>query len=309
VQDAGEPGIPGVTVVLSGAVAASTVTDANGHYRFCNLPAGGYVVTVDTTSVPQGCSVPVCLLSVPVALAAGQTFLDADFCFKPPPPPPGCIGDTVYCDTNGNGVQDAGEAGIPGVTVVLSGTVAASTTTDANGHYLFCNLPVGAYVVTVDTTSVPQACSVPVCLISVPVALAAGQTFLDADFCFKPPPSGPGTGTPGYWMNHPEAWPVNSIVIGGITYTKAQAIAIMKAPVAKDKRYTMFPNLVCAKLNVLIGTDPSCISATIAAADAWWATYYAAPVAANSAAWAVGGPLATTLDNYNNGLMCAPHRD
>ena len=32
-----------------------------------------------------------------------------------------------------------------------------------------------------------------------------------------PPPCSPGTGTPGYWMNHPDAWPVEGIVIGGVT--------------------------------------------------------------------------------------------
>ncbi|MFT3894745.1 MAG: hypothetical protein QM730_24205 [Anaerolineales bacterium] len=38
---------------------------------------------------------------------------------------------------------------------------------------------------------------------------------------------GPGTGTPGYWKNHPEAWPVSSITIGEQTFTKDQAIALM----------------------------------------------------------------------------------
>jgi serine-aspartate repeat-containing protein C/D/E len=44
---------------------------------------------------------------------------------------------------NYNGLQDAGEAGIKGVTVKLLnsvGTVVATATTDANGNYLFSNL-------------------------------------------------------------------------------------------------------------------------------------------------------------------------
>jgi len=69
---------------------------------------------------------------------------------------------------------------------------------------------------------------------------------------------------------------------------------------------------VAAKLNVGIGNDPSCIASTIAAADAWLTTY---PVGSNvlgsSAAWSGAGGGETihdTLDAYNNGQMCAPHR-
>ena len=32
-------------------------------------------------------------------------------------------------------------------------------------------------------------------------------------------------------------------------------------------------------------------------------------VSGSSTAWQTGGPLHTTLDNYNNGQLCAPHRD
>ena len=62
------------------------------------------------------------------------------------------IGDKVWEDKNFNGIQDAGESGIAGITVKLlsaSGTVVTSTTTDANGNYLFKDLPVGNYSVQV----------------------------------------------------------------------------------------------------------------------------------------------------------------
>jgi hypothetical protein len=31
-------------------------------------------------------------------------------------------------------------------------------------------------------------------------------------------------------------------------------------------------------------------------------------VAGSSPAWTAGEPLHITMDNYNNGLLCAPHR-
>jgi hypothetical protein len=120
----------------------------------------------------------------------------------------------------------------------------------------------------------------------------------------------PGTGTPGYWKNHPEAWPVDHITVGGVTYTKAQAIAWLNA-VGKDKTITMFSSLVPAMLNVLVGNDASCVSSTIAAADSWMTTYgpVGKGVHAASLAWKVGEPLHRQMDNYNNGMLCAPHRD
>ena len=68
--------------------------------------------------------------------------------------PLGSIGSTVFSDDNDNGVQDPGElnVGAKGKTITLTlldaaGNVVAITTTDANGSYVFDNLPPGDYVV------------------------------------------------------------------------------------------------------------------------------------------------------------------
>ena len=61
------------------------------------------------------------------------------------------LGDFVWEDSNSNGVQDAGEAGIGNVTVELrdgSGNVVQTTSTDAAGHYAFTAVP-GSYTVSV----------------------------------------------------------------------------------------------------------------------------------------------------------------
>jgi hypothetical protein len=119
-----------------------------------------------------------------------------------------------------------------------------------------------------------------------------------------------GTGTPGYWMNHPQAWPVGEITIGGLVYDRDAAIALMRNPVVRDKTYTMFPALVAAKLNVMIGCEDSCIADVILAADAWMADNpVGSDVRGNSEAWETGEPLYETLDLYNNGELCAPSRD
>lgn len=137
-------------------------------------------------------------------------------------------------------------------------------------------------------------------------------------FAFSITPSCPGTGTPGYWMNHSEAWPedYDQILIGELSYSKEVAIELMRMAVAGDKTYTMFAALVAAKLNAAIGCATVCpnanISETISSADAWMALF---PVGSGVAAggknspWRAGEPLYIMLDNYNNGLLCVPHRD
>lgn len=123
------------------------------------------------------------------------------------------------------------------------------------------------------------------------------------------PPSGAGdgTGTIGYWKNHPEAWPTNTVTIGNQTFTKNEAIAILKAAVKGDKTLSMSKQLIAAKLNVIDGNDSSCIDATIDAADQWMIAH--GGVGSGQRQWDNGDLLHDDLDSYNNGLLCAPHRD
>ena len=316
--------LSGVTVTLQGALNTVTGTTAADGTFYISLPSVTDTYTV-TITPPAGLTITSPAsgqYSAPIfanGVGGPDQFNDAHFQLTgcATPPPLGSIGDTVYCDTNGNGVQDPGEPGIPGVTVNLTCKSAAGDTiaiatavTDANGKYLFVNVPAGVCIVTVDVTSVPIDCSVPVCDIIVTHTLAAGEVFLGADFCFTPPPTGPGTGTPGYWKNHPGAWPVESITIGGRTYSKSEAIRLMSQAEKGDKTKTVFRHLVSAKLNVLIGNAAGCITDAIATADAWMAIHpVGSRVPGSSAAWAEISGTATMLDDYNNGRLCAPHRD
>lgn len=62
--------------------------------------------------------------------------------------PAGKVGNFVWHDTNGDGAQNVGEPGIPGVTVRLrraNGTLVATTITNAAGAYIFDNVPTGSY--------------------------------------------------------------------------------------------------------------------------------------------------------------------
>lgn len=64
------------------------------------------------------------------------------------------LGNFVWNDANANGIQDATETGIAGVSVRLEnpdGTLVASTTTDASGNYTFTKVTPGTYVVSIAT--------------------------------------------------------------------------------------------------------------------------------------------------------------
>ncbi len=60
----------------------------------------------------------------------------------------------------------------------------------------------------------------------------------------------------GYWKNHPENWPVDEIDIGNVTYTKEEALTILKEANAKDATKMLAAQLIAAKLNRISGASP-----------------------------------------------------
>lgn len=103
---------------------------------------------------------------------------------------------------------------------------------------------------------------------------------------------------------------MESITIGGVTYSKDEAINLLKAPPAGDRTYKMFSSLACSILNIAIGNDPTCIEDAINSADEWMAQYGPAGsgVKPSSKAWKNCDQLCDYLDDYNNGRLCAPRR-
>ena len=168
-------GLAGVTQNLTGtddlgaAVSATTTTAADGTYSFTGLRPGVYTVTeptqpagtvngITTAGSTGGTVTPVATLpsmisAIPLvtsgALSTGNNFAEI--------PNNSGIGGRVWLDLDNDGVIDAGESGIAGVTATLTGTdtlgrpVERTLTTDAQGGYLFENLGPGTYTVTEPT--------------------------------------------------------------------------------------------------------------------------------------------------------------
>jgi len=206
VGEAGIAGVLVEVLDAAGTVVGSDTTDAMGDYFVDMLAEGTYTVRITTPPAaaptsstpsatgddqvdgddngdqPGGAGTPV--TSVPITLTAdgepsgepgqggAQDAADddngdmtIDFGFVPPGDV--SIGSTVFLDPNDNGIQDAGEMGIPGVLVEVldgSGAVVGSDTTDGMGDYFIGGLDEGAYTVrittppaTAPTSSTPSA--------------------------------------------------------------------------------------------------------------------------------------------------------
>ncbi|MDP2624090.1 MAG: SdrD B-like domain-containing protein [Actinomycetota bacterium] len=164
VQDAGEGGVGGVTVRLFDGAATevgSTVTSDDGSYVFSNLTPGAYQVEIDilggfvASPRDQG-SDDAKDSDIDSGGVMAQTTLDSnenDLRWDAGLTRPASIGDLVWEDLDGDGIQDPGEPGIAGVTVRLfnsGGTQVRSTVTDADGEYLFSNLMPGVYHIEID---------------------------------------------------------------------------------------------------------------------------------------------------------------
>ena len=76
----------------------------------------------------------------------------------------------------------------------------------------------------------------------------------------------------GYWKNHPEAWPVDELEIGGETYSADELMEILWTPPKKgNSNLILGHQLIAALLNIANGSDPSVVGAEIADAQAFLA--------------------------------------
>ena len=148
-------------ISVSGKQVSTTTTDANGNYLFANLPPGSYKVSVTTpvgySATVSGKGTAATGSSTGSATSAnlvsnGDSDQTLDFGFVASPTV--SVGNLVWKDVDRDGVQDAGEPGIPGVTVTITkadgsavtdvfGNAVTTTTTNSKGEYLFANLPPG----------------------------------------------------------------------------------------------------------------------------------------------------------------------
>jgi serine-aspartate repeat-containing protein C/D/E len=207
--DPNAPPLAGVTIQLLNAqsnVIGTTTTDANGFYIFAQLPPGSYSVRevvpkdyfADDDHVGSAGGTLNGLTEVDgAALTSGMAGTHYDFCVLLPV----SISGYVHVDVNGDCDTDPNAPPLAGVTIQLlnvQGNVIGATVTDANGFYVFNQLPPGTYSVRelvpggyyADDDHVGSAGGILNGLTEVDrAAMTSGMAGTHYDFCVQPPVS------------------------------------------------------------------------------------------------------------------------
>jgi len=114
--------------------------------------------------------------------------------------------------------------------------------------------------------------------------------------------------TQGYWKNHPNAWPVSSLELGLVTYTKAEALDILGTPVGGNGLIALAHQLIATKLNLASGST-SAVTQAEADADALIGDLVVPPDGTGYLASATTSALTHALDDYNTGKTGPGHCD
>src|SRR5262249_22269893 len=116
------------------------------------------------------------------------------------------------------------------------------------------------------------------------------------------------------WKNHPEAWPVSSLTIGGVTYSQAELLTLLNTSPDGDESIVLAHQLIAALLNLAAGAVPSPAAAqTISDAQTWMGANADAdgrlPCGTNPEPPAGHAACtdSTGCDDFNNGNGAPPH--
>jgi hypothetical protein len=255
------------------------------------------------------------------------------------------IGNWVWLDANGNGLQDVDEIGIEGVTLKFidceSGAFLLNVESDASGYYAFPgSLPEAVYIKVVvpegfrispwlvgdntekdsnldPLTAATQCIAVDCDSLEdalcpgthIDIGLIPAHPLIDPVGDNEPALAERGVSEPGFWKRHQGVWPIEVITVGSRDYTKEEARRLISN--GSDKSLTMFRQVLTAKLNIAAGSQADCIEDILTEADQWLKTHGPVPsrISPSSIAWRQGKSLAEYLNDYNTGNACAPKQD
>lgn len=167
IRETGEPRISNIIVKLydcSNNWIKEVLTNSNGEYKFDTLIAGSYQVLVE---LPGGYEFspmnvgsddnidsdvnPIGWKTDCMNIGYGENKTNVDAGISAIPQNFCSIGDKVWNDLNMNGIQDHGEPGMQNIVVKLfscsTSTPIDVKTTNAQGYYLFTNVPSGNYYI------------------------------------------------------------------------------------------------------------------------------------------------------------------
>ncbi len=273
---------------LPASFAISTSGDSGSH-AFYDLPSGNYTVT---ENVPAGWS----FISLQCSTSSGSSKIslnDSSSLISL------IVPDTVVCTyTNATcqitcGTRDTTVMNDPGKCGAVVNFSPPSTT--GNCGTVTCTPPSGSLFLIGKTTVTCSSSDGHQCSFTVTVRVGNNCPL-----------------SPGFWKTHPSAWPVSSITLGDQTYTKSEALAILRSSTTGDASIILARALIAAILNTANGSDPTPICSALGQANALLSGFgkklpYA--VKPSSPTGQAMTNAAGILDSYNNGLLtrrCRP---
>ena len=163
----------GITVMLDST--QTTVTDAQGNYRFSHVPPGAHTVSISLYDV-RADVIPSNSASHTVLLSP-RRIVTSDFRLVKS----GRIQGRIWQDLNGNGKYDEGEPGIGNVRIVITG--GHDTYSDSDGTFIMGDLPAGEQTIFLDQRTLPS--ELIIAATQQQVDVKAGQSTDGVTFIFR----------------------------------------------------------------------------------------------------------------------------
>lgn len=108
-----------------------------------------------------------------------------------------------------------------------------------------------------------------------------------------------------YWRSHPKAFSIENITIGERSYTKPEAIAMLKIK-AQDEATALLQQFFTALFNTLNGADSSAVAETMVAAKEWLSLHSSGDELTDGDRQQAG-LLIEALADYNHGVIGPGH--
>jgi hypothetical protein len=125
-------------------------------------------------------------------------------------------------------------------------------------------------------------------------------------------PCNPGqncTYTQGYWKNHPDVWPLQSLTLGAVSYNESQLLQILNRPAQGNGLVILAHQLIATKLNIANGADPTAVQQSVIDADNMIGGLIVPPIGNGYLSPGQTSALTETLTEYNEGTIGPGHCD
>jgi hypothetical protein len=115
------------------------------------------------------------------------------------------------------------------------------------------------------------------------------------------------TYTQGYWKNHPDVWPLQSLTLGAVSYNASQLLQILNRAAQGNGLVILAHQLIAAKLNIANGADPTAVQQTVIDADSVIGGLIVPPIGNGYLSPGQTSNLTDTLTRYNEGTIGPGH--